>query len=51
MHVSNAPSTTPSAETGAGQAVAETSTNGADGTFESPYIKELYKYDGLQPEL
>lgn len=51
VHVSNAPSTTPSAETGAGQAVAETSTNGADGTFESPYIKELYKYDGLQPEL
>lgn len=44
-HVSNAPSTTPSAEAGAGQAVAETPTNGADGTFESPYIKELYKYD------
>ncbi|SLM34334.1 hypothetical protein LPUS_03083 [Lasallia pustulata] len=41
--VPSAPSTTPSAEVGAGQAAAEPSTNGADGAFESPYIKELYK--------
>lgn len=45
--VPSAPSTTPSAEVGAGQAAAEPSTNGADGAFESPYIKELYKYDDV----
>lgn len=28
---------------GAGQASIEATTNGADGVYESPYIKELYK--------
>ena len=48
---SSAPSTTPSAEAGAGQAAVGTPTNGADGTFESPYIKELYKYGCPHSEL
>ena len=31
-------------ETGTGQAVPEAAANGVDGVYESPYLKELYKY-------
>lgn len=31
-------------DTGLGQASADVATNGADGAYESPYLKELYKY-------
>ena len=31
-------------DTGGGQATTEGTTNGADGAYESPYLKELYKY-------
>lgn len=41
----SAPSTGPEAE--AGQPTVDGSTSGADGSYESPYIKELYKYVGI----
>lgn len=31
-------------DAGATQPSADATTNGADGTYESPYLKELYKY-------
>lgn len=31
-------------ETGNGQGLNEAVSNGADGAYESPYLKELYKY-------
>lgn len=41
-----APSALPStdAETGNGSNHADVGVNGADSSYESPYIKELYKY-------
>ncbi|KAI9872688.1 MAG: hypothetical protein M1830_001302, partial [Pleopsidium flavum] len=41
--VSNAPSTTPSAEVGVEATATEATTNGVEGSYESPYMKELYK--------
>lgn len=41
----SAPSTEP--ELGARRGSVEAGTNGADGVYESPYIKELYKYATL----
>lgn len=35
----------PTTEAGARPTDAETPVNGAEGSYESPYIKELYKYD------
>jgi len=35
----------PTTETGAKPTGVETPVNGAEGSYESPYIKELYKYD------
>lgn len=37
----------PTAEAGAKPTGAETPVNGAEGSYESPYIKELYKYDKM----
>ena len=42
--VSDLPVASPSIDTGNGQLGAEQSINGVDGNYESPYIKELYKY-------
>lgn len=42
-NASNAPSTTPSAEVGVAATATEGTTNGVEGSYESPYMKELYK--------
>lgn len=42
--VSSTASTTPSAEHGSTPNGQEAPTNGVDTSYESPYIKELYKY-------
>ena len=38
-------SRSPSFDAGATQAGTDSTTNGAEGGYESPYIKELYKYE------
>lgn len=42
-NASGATSNTPSAEVGAGATPTEGTTNGVEGSYESPYMKELYK--------
>ena len=37
------PAQSPVAEAGAGLTAVDIPTNGAEGSYESPYIKELYK--------
>ena len=39
-----APSTSTPVDADAGNGTADAATNGNDGAYESPYIKELYKY-------
>lgn len=38
------PAAPPEPETTMGQTAADGTTNGGDGAYESPYLKELYKY-------
>ena len=40
---SQQPGVAPESEATAGQTAVESATNGADGAYESPYLKELYK--------
>ena len=51
----DAPAKSPTApvdtETGGGPAATEGATNGADGTYESPYLKDLYRYDSFEARL
>jgi hypothetical protein len=42
-NASNETSNAPSGDVGAGATAAEGTTNGAEGSYESPYLKELYK--------
>ena len=46
-NASNETSNAPSGEVGAGATPAEGTTNGVEGNYESPYLKELYKLDRL----
>lgn len=44
-NASNETSNAPSGDVGAGATAAEGTTNGVEGSYESPYLKELYKLD------
>ena len=45
--ISDLPAPSPPIETSNGQSGVEQATNGVDGSYESPYMKELYKYRRL----